>query len=406
MNCVSTVRISDKKPSFQKNSVSRIRYMPDPTPTLFIDHAPAMGGAEGVLLTVCKHLGKNRWRPVLACHGTLLEKAQRLGLDAHPVTLPRLRRSPRALMDWWAGVQTLSRLAKRTPARLMYANTVRSMFYALPAARLARLPLVWHFHDFWLSESRPRRLWADRLLKQLLCAAATRVIANSHATAAHLPSGCNPVVVHNAIDIAAFDPTLDGTPFRARYGIPAGVPVAGMVGRLRPWKGQARFLRAMARVAEALPEARFLIAGGAIFGVQDDYEAELHRLAAELGLAGRVVFTGHLDDVRPALAALDVFVHPGDPEPFGLVNLEAMAMRKPVVAFAHGALPEIVVKGKTGLLVPPGDEAALAEAVIGLLRKPQRARELGAEGRARAARCFSVERMISQIEQVLAEVAG
>ena len=95
-----------------------------------------------------------------------------------------------------------------------------------------------------------------------------------------------------------------------------------------------------------------------------------------------MIFTGQLADPSPAMAAIDVFVQPGAPEAFGLVNVEAMAMEKPVVGFAHGGLPEIVIPGETGLLVAPGDEISLAEAVITLFRDPGRRAELGHAGRA------------------------
>jgi glycosyltransferase involved in cell wall biosynthesis len=162
----------------------------------------------------------------------------------------------------------------------------------------------------------------------------------------------------------------------------------------------------MAHVAAQRPEATFAVVGGSIFGVRDRYPDQLRALSKELGLGGKVAFTGHLEDVRPALAALDVFVHAGDPEPFGLVNIEAMAMGRPVVAFRHGALPEIVAEGQTGLLVQPGDEFALAEAVLGLLRDASRRREMGLAGRQRVASCFTAEQMAAGIEAVLREVVG
>jgi glycosyltransferase involved in cell wall biosynthesis len=153
-----------------------------------------------------------------------------------------------------------------------------------------------------------------------------------------------------------------------------------------------------------MPETWYLVVGGSIFDVTDDYLQRLQRVATDLGLAARTVFTGHLEDIRPALAAMDVFVHAGDPEPFGLVNIEAMAMAKPVVAFSHGALPEIVVDGDTGLLVPPGDEAALAEAAVALLRNPAWRALLGEKGRERVAQLFTAERMTANVSSVFAQV--
>jgi glycosyltransferase involved in cell wall biosynthesis len=376
-------------------------------PILFLDHAAALGGAEYSLLLILKHINRERWWPHLACApGQLAEKAQALGVSVHPVAYPRLRGSPHFLLDWLGGARGIARLAGEIGVRALYANTVRAALYAAPAARLAGVPFIWHMRDFWLSEARPHYLWADRLGKQLLVGSAARVITNSHAVAGHLPRTGKTSVVHNAIEIERLDPICVGQPFRAKYQISSGAPVVGVVGRLRPWKGQDRFLRAMASVAEQMPEAHFLIVGGEIFGIENDYEQELHQLAVELGLADRVIFTGQLADARPALAAMDVFVHPGDPEPFGLVNIEAMAMGKPVAAFGHGALPEIVVDGETGLLVPPGDEAALAAAVIDLLCTPDRRAGMGLAGRKRVEENFTMGRVTAEIDAILSEVIG
>ncbi|NOZ28442.1 MAG: glycosyltransferase family 4 protein [Chloroflexi bacterium] len=372
---------------------------------LFLDHALALGGAERSLLLLLKHLDRTRWKPHLACAGgPLAEQAIALGVPVHQAPMPRLRRSPRAPLNWLIGALAIARLAQEIDAALLIANTVRSALYASLAARLARCPFVWHMRDFWLSESRPRRLWADGLGKRLLCATATRVIANSRATAAHLPCPGKVVVVYNGIEVERFDPSLDGEAFRAAYGIPLSASLVGMVGRLRPWKGQDRFLRVLARIRQDMPDVWGVIVGGSPFEVQDDYPRRLERLTAELDLRDRLVFTGHLEDVRPALAAMDVFVHPGDPEPFGLVNLEAMAMGRPVVAFAHGALPEIVADGETGILIPPGDEGRMADAAGALLQDSTRREVMGQAARARVEERFTADRMAQAVTRALEDL--
>lgn len=372
---------------------------------LFLDHALALGGAECSLLLLLKHLDRTRWQPHLACiGGPLAEQATALGIPVYQVPMPRLRHSLHAPLDWLTGALAIARIAREIDAALFVGNTVRSALYASLAARLARRPFVWHMRDFWLSESRPKHLWADRLGKRLLCTAAARVIANSRATAAHLPCQGKVVVVHNGIEVERFDPSLGGETFRDSYGIPSSAPLVGMVGRLRPWKGQDRFLRVLARVRQKMPGVWGVIVGGSPFEVRDDYPRRLERLTAELDLRDHVVFTGHVEDVRPALAAMDVFVHPGDPEPFGLVNLEAMAMGKPVVAFAHGALPEIVVEGETGLLVDPGDEERMANATVALLQDPARREAMGRAARARIEEQFTADRMAQAVVGVLKDV--
>ena len=375
-----------------------------PKNILFVDHAAAVGGAEAFLLSLGKHLNQERWQLHLACpEGTLAEDAKNHFI-VHPVTLPRLRRSPFFLFNWFASAMTLARLARENKAEVIYGNTVRGSIYAALAARITGLPFIWHMQDFWLSENRPRFVRVDRLGKQLLLKTASRVIANSRATAAQLPRSTKVRIHYYGIDVETFVPTMDKATFCKQQNIPPNVPILGMVGRLRPWKGQARFIRAMQHVSSVLPDARFLIVGGDIFDVPDQYEQSLKRMPGELGLSERVIFTGHLGDVRPAMAAMDVFVHPGDPEPFGLVNIEAMAMGKPVVAFGHGALPEIVVNGETGWLVPPGDEYALAEATLTLLRDPARSTKMGQAGRKRVEEKFTIYRKVVEMDKLLARV--
>jgi glycosyltransferase involved in cell wall biosynthesis len=298
----------------------------------------------------------------------------------------------------------LAKLAQQLDVAVLYANTVRAAMYTASAARLAKRPFIWQMRDFWLSESKPDNTHIDTLLKRWLCRAAARAITNSQAVADLLPCPDKISVVLNGIDVSRYDPTRRGITFKKRYEIPDDVPIVGMVARLRPWKGQERFLEMAAQVKQQFPHAYFVIVGGSPFDVQDDYPQQLQQLTADLNLSERVLFTGHLDDVRPALAAMSIFVHPGDPEPFGLVNVEAMAMGKPVVALGHGALPEIVVPGETGLLVLPGDKDGLAQAVSSLLRAPGQSERLGQAGRERVLSHFTIQRTTAEIETILREV--
>lgn len=361
-----------------------------------------MGGAEHSLLDLLQNLDRRLLTPHLAAPaGKLAEAATQRGITVHLTPLPRLRRSPHALINWHKGIRMLMTLADTVNAAAIYANTVRSAMYAALAARLGQRPFVWHMHDFWLTEERPSSLWQDTLLKQLLCAQAQLIITNSKATADHLPPNYHYVTIYNGIDPDKFRPQNNGRPFRTRFQIPHHAPLVGMVGRLRPWKGAHRFITLAELIHQQMPHVHFVIVGGTPLSEDDSYTNKIHDQAVAAGLGNRCHFTGHLEDVRPALAAIDVFVHPGDPEPFGLVNIEAMAMQKPVVAFAHGALPEIVVEGETGFLVPPGDVSALAAATLKLLQDAQLRQRMGKNGRFHVLQQFSKERMVRQIEQNL-----
>ena len=374
-----------------------------PRPILFVDHANDLGGAEQSLLLLMTFLDHSRWQPhLIAPPGKLAEEAARADIPVHTLELTRLRGSSRSLLDWWQVSAAISKTARNLGAVLIHSNTVRATAYAALAARFAPLPLVWHMRDFWLSEAEPTAKWPDRMGKFIFSRMAALVLTNSQAVARHLPSSAKPTVLYNGIDISKFDPAHVAFDNRAVIcndaGFPPQAPIVGMIGRARPWKGQHNFLQMAGEIAASAPDCRFLVVGGDPFQVNDDYEASLKAMCTQLGLDDRVHWTGQLADVRPALAAMDIFVHPGAPEPFGLVNTEAMAMRKPVVAFSHGALPEIVIHDETGLLAPPGDTNALAASVLRLLRDPVLCQSMGRAGRQRVDSRFRIERTVAELE--------
>jgi glycosyltransferase involved in cell wall biosynthesis len=177
-------------------------------------------------------------------------------------------------------------------------------------------------------------------------------------------------------------------------------PIVGTVGRLQAGKGHEVFLQAAARLADTLPELRFVVVGGAILGWEGSYPDDLRRLAGELGLEARLHFAGHQTDVYPWYDALDVVVHPSFGESFGLVPVEAMALGRPLVATAAGGPLEVVEDGVSGLLVPPGDPQRLAEAIDRILGDSSLASDLG-WGAVERAKAFSEEGMAERFAELL-----
>jgi glycosyltransferase involved in cell wall biosynthesis len=177
-----------------------------------------------------------------------------------------------------------------------------------------------------------------------------------------------------------------------------------LVGRISPWKGQDVFLRAAAIVRRQFPQARFQVIGSALFG-EREYEQGLRAMAHSDGLESAVEFLGFRDDVPDLIARLDVLVHASTTgEPFGQVIIEGMAAAKPLVATRGGAVPEIVVDGTTGLLVPMNDAPKMAEAIATLLSDPDRARAMGLAGRERVAQRFTIARTAEGVQKVYDEL--
>jgi glycosyltransferase involved in cell wall biosynthesis len=180
----------------------------------------------------------------------------------------------------------------------------------------------------------------------------------------------------------------DGQRIRAELGLGPADFLVGNVGRLAPQKGQRHLIAAMPLLLERVPRAHLVIAG------DGDLKEYLREVSVEVGVAERVHVLGPRRDVPALMHALDVFAMPSIWEGFGLVLLEAMAAGRPIVASRVATIPEVVVDGSTGVLVPAGDPAALAEALVSLAEVPDLARAYGQAGRERLRTHFSIDKMV------------
>lgn len=183
-------------------------------------------------------------------------------------------------------------------------------------------------------------------------------------------------------------------------------PVIGATGLWRPNKGFTYFIAACELVLKCEPLAQFLL-GGRAYGPDASFATSLWMRGQLLRGAGALTYTGYQPDVGRFLSALDIFVLPSDCEPFGQVLIEAMARGLPVVATNAGGVPEIVVHGQTGYLVPPRDPMAMAAAINRLLAEPLRRLEMGEAGRARVRRLFDQRDMRQSYHDLYARlIAG
>ena len=209
-------------------------------------------------------------------------------------------------------------------------------------------------------------------------------------------------VVHNATDPDHFDPSQIGTDtrmnIRQRLGIPVDAPVAGIVARVNPWKGQRELIEAVAALSRHYPDLYLLIIGSG------EEEAPLRELVAERGLSERVLFVGQQADVRPYLSALDLFSLPSYEEPFGLAITEAMAMALPVIACHSGGVPEIITHGQDGWLVAPRSVGALRDAIHHLIADPERRQMIGLAARRRVQDSFLPSRQADRVSAIYASL--
>jgi glycosyltransferase involved in cell wall biosynthesis len=378
---------------------------------LALDHVGVLGGAELSMLDVVTGLGDDV-TVRLFVDGPFREALERRGVDVRVLPMGALALvrkesrvpSPRAVLAAWRMAGAVAR--EGAAVRVLYANSQKAFIVAALAGRRCGRPVVWHLRD--LLGAPHFSAFNTRAAVTMANWGAARVIANSQATAeAFVASGGRRAlvrVVHNGVDTAAFDDVSDDAARALRAQVsPGAAYVLAVFGRLHAWKGQQVVLDAMAQLP---PDCHLWVVGAPLFGEQA-YEASLHAQADRLGVAPRVRFLGFRDDIAPLMRAADVIVHASAfPEPFGRVVVEGMLARRPVVATAAGGVVEIIADGTTGVLVPPGDAAALARAVSGLRDDPARAAAIAAAGAARARSAFGVDAMVRGVRAVLDEVMG
>jgi len=378
---------------------------------LALDHVGVLGGAELSLLDIVTALGDDVTVRLFA-DGPFRTALERIGAEVRVLDMGALgdvkkeSRLPSvaALAAAWRTAGDLAREA--APARVLYANSQKAFFVAALATRRASKPVVWHLRDLL----GPPHFSAlnTRVAVTLANWRAARVIANSHATAnAFVAAGGRRDlvrVVHNGVSPAPFDAVSDvaARQLREQHSPGAGTVLA-VFSRLHAWKGQQVALDALARLPE---DCHLWIVGAPLFGEQA-FDAALRATADRTGVASRVRFLGFRDDVPALMRAADIVVHASTlPEPFGRVIVEGMLAGKPVIATDAGGVREIVRDGTTGVLVPPGDAAAMAQAIMTLRADASHAAQIAHAGAAHARAEFSVEAMVRGVRAVLDEVIG
>ena len=386
----------------------------DPVAVALIESSIGLSGSTMSLSTLVRCLDRDRFEPhvIVARADQEAYLQDKVGAWLRVVRIAP-RRRVRARVPW---LGKLGALLDFLTVTLPYANALRRFVTqhhvrlihqnngfdvaALLASRWSGVPLVAYQRG---------REWDSRLVRRLAPLAA-RYIANSCVTRGNLLDlGVSPgqvSVVYPPIDLDAFD--ADRPPAhkftREVVGIPREVPCIGIIGQLQEWKGHKVFIRAFRQVLLAVPEAWACVVGAPPPG-GEAYERELRDLARQLGVAERVVFVGFVGDIPSALQLLDIVVHASvEPEPFGRVIAEAMAMRKPVIASDEGGPREIIEHDRTGLLFPCGDDGALAGSIVSLLRDRPRAQRLAEAGFAHSRERFSAVRHARLVESVYTEV--
>jgi glycosyltransferase involved in cell wall biosynthesis len=361
--------------------------MPGPLDIVLMLTSFDVGGTERQMVDLVRRLDPQRFRVHLACF-----HARGRLLDAVPSTVPIREFPVRGFANPAAAAQMLafSTWCRRIGAKLVHTCDLYANIFGLPAALLAGVPVrIANRREILTGDKSRLQLAAQRWAYR----AAHAVVANSSAARAQLEIEGVPRerlrVIPNGLDLARFTPRPPAAAIRRIV----------TVANLRAEKGHDTVLAAAPAILARHPDATFTFAG------DGPRREPLEILARALGVGGRVRFLGECQDVAPVLAAADLFVLPSRSEAFPNAVIEAMAAALPVVVSRVGGIPEVVRHGENGVLVPPDDHEALAEAVLGLMDRPGEAAELGAAARRDVARDYTIDRMVERFEDLyLAEI--
>jgi glycosyltransferase involved in cell wall biosynthesis len=352
------------------------------------------GGAERTTIDLAKALAQEGFVPLVASAGGRME-AELGAAGGELIHLPLDRKMPHVLL---ANALRLRDVIHKRNVKLVHARSRAPAWSAYLAAKMTGVPFVATYHGIYNAGNSFKRLYNS------IMARGEKTIANSEWTAAHIGREHKSrrddiVVIPRGIDLSRFDPG-GVTPehlaaMRTSWGAKADDVVVLLPGRLTRWKGQLVFIDALSELTKTrqLNGIRAVLAGDA--QGRDAYANELREKIAAAGLSSVVVLCGHVADMATAYLAADIVVSAStDPEAFGRVAAEAGAMGRPVIATDHGGARETVLPNVSGILVPPGNAAALAKALERLIAMGAHQRaEMGAAGRNHIARRFTLDRM-------------
>jgi glycosyltransferase involved in cell wall biosynthesis len=348
------------------------------------------GGAQEHLFSLLTRIDRTRYDAsvVSLSPGSAVRKLQREGIPVTVIDDP----------DDAVAVGALAAHLAAVRPDVIHNHMYRAELVGTRAA--IALGVIGHRRPYVVSTVHSSRVRSaeDREQLRRLTPHIDQLIAVSHAMERKIADEGRATVpvtlIYNGVDLERYEHQEPCCTLRDDYGMEPGAQIVGVVARLEPEKGHPTLLEAWPEVLRRVPAAYLLVVG------EGSRRDELERLAGELRIAHRVVFTGRRDDVPAVTAALDVAVLPSYREAQGLTILEAMALSRPVVASNVGGIPEVIEDGVTGLLVPPHDAPALAAAIVRLLTDHPLADTLARAGHDLVHDRFCVELMVKAIETI------
>jgi glycosyltransferase involved in cell wall biosynthesis len=365
-----------------------------PISLMLFTNATARGGAEEHMLTLLHGLSRSHFRLYLVCPGEVAEKLEK-DLPPDVELIPLSLQNPKQLNV----ARRFAQILRDRQVQILHSHRFYSSLFASPIAAFCRVPVIIetpHLSERWRQGWCTSHFVVDRLVGRFV----DYYIAVSQANACYLAKEKGLpvkkiVVIRNGCDIQRFEHIQQpAAGLKTSISFSEEDRVVVIAARLEPQKGHAVLLRALPRILREFSEVRLVCLGDGCL------RSELGSLAESLGLRHAVRFVGHQSNVGDWLAMAEFSVLPSLWEGLPLIAIESLAAGRAVVATGVDGTPEVVVHGKTGLIVPPNDSESLANAICCLLRDPALSAKMGRAGREWVSEQFTQERQIRQTEEV------
>lgn len=382
---------------------------------VFVQHCPQFGGSpiSGLVSVRALMDAGMKVNAVFGSEGPFVERYREAGCEVdviphkswlNPAGLfrfvrnwPLHRRAAKSFADFFRQVKP----------DLVFNNTLVP-YPAAAAARQVGAPCLWHIRELFTDvggEMAPPPLLGKSFVRRTIRNLARRIAVNSKAVAQNILGPAlaeKATVIPNSVPDRMFDPAPPGEEARAKLDLPAGVPIVGVPGTLRPMKGHPFFVKAIPSIAEKIADSHFAITGEINTGFAREVEASVKAL----GLGDRCRFLGRVEAMDAFYGASDVICIPSRAEPFGRVVIEAFAMGKPVVASAVGGIREIIDDGENGRLVEYGDAGKLADEMVAALNDVNRREAWGKAAREKATREYTESTYRKRICELVESAIG
>src|SRR3989338_2021566 len=374
--------------------------MKKPIKVLYISPVAERRGAERVLYNLVKFHNRDVCEPFVFFlkDGPFVKEILKLGIPVYVYDAGRLR----YIWKYLQAVHKIISFIKDKEIDIVHGNSSMGYIYGGLAALIAKRRRGWFQHTC------SRKF--DMIDKIATMIPSDYIIANSFYTASLQkrisPDRKNIIVIYPGIDLSEFNPdTAKGKEIRDMLGIKPAEKVVGIVGRIQRWKGHAFFIDAAYRIKKVMPNIKFLIVGDEMFNIETGYKNELLNMTKSLGLEDSIVFTGFHENVQDYIDAMDILVHASiNPEPFGFVICEGMALKKTVIATDAGGPQEIITGPEIGYLYERGNSLKLAELIIKFLNDPEEMEKVRIMAEKHIHENFSVDKMVDKIENLYREM--